>query len=300
MGLNIKSKCDNTFRLFNIIIKNIFIISIIISYIIIGDKMHKQINLVLQGGGIKGLVYIGALRYLEEQNYEVNYISGSSVGAVIGSLIAAGYDSYELEDIVNNMPLDILINKNNLKDSLRKKGLNSIEGLENYVDNLLIKKGKRVFNDFKIGNNYKIIIISTSINFKRIFVLPYDLKLLNINPDSFPVAKAVAMSASMPLFYEPYKINGYAFYDGGVSDNYPKWCFSNALALKVSQEKKIITNLKTKVFGFINNPNTIKEVYIDTSDYKAIDFKKGLHNKYVLYNRGYYTIKNYLEKKDNS
>lgn len=262
--------------------------------------MNKKINLVLQGGGIKGLAYIGALRYLEEQDYQVNYISGSSVGAVIGALIAAGYDSYELEEIVNSLPISILINKNNLKESLKKKGLNSIKDLENYIDNLLIKKGKRVFSDFKIGKNYKIIIITTSLNFKRIFVLPYDLKLLNINPDSFPVAKAVAMSASMPLFYEPYNINGFSFYDGGVSDNYPTWCFSNALALKVSQEKKIITNLKNKVFGSINNPNDIKEVYINTSGYKSIDFEKGLNNKYTLYNRGYYTLKNYLEKKENS
>ena len=64
-----------------------------------GDKMNnnKEINLVLQGGGVKGLAYIGALRCLEENNYVIKNIAGSSIGSVIGALIIAGYNSYELE-----------------------------------------------------------------------------------------------------------------------------------------------------------------------------------------------------------
>ena len=258
--------------------------------------MNKSINLVLQGGGIKGLAYVGAPRYLEENNYTINYISGSSVGAIIGGLVSAGYDSYELETIINGLSYNALASKNNISDTLRKRGLHSIRKLEKYIDYLLIKKNKRLFGDFKVGNNYKIIIISTSINFKRIFVLPYDLKLLNINPDSFPVSKAIAMSASMPLFYEPYILNGYKFYDGGVSDNYPTWCFSNALALKLSNENKTIKKIKNRIFGSINNKSSIKEIFIDTKEFKSTDLKKGLVNKYVLYNKGYYALKNYLEK----
>lgn len=261
--------------------------------------MKKNINLVLQGGGIKGLAYVGALRYLEENNYTIDYISGSSVGAIIGGLISAGYDSYELESIINNISYDALASKNNITEALKKQGLHSIKKLEKYIDYLLIKKNKRLFGDFKVGNNYKIIIIATSINFKRIFVLPYDLKLLNINPDSFPVSKAIAMSASMPFFYEPYILNGYKFYDGGVSDNYPTWCFSNALALKLSNENKAIKNMKYRIFGSINNKGAINEILIDTKEFKSTDFKKGLVNKYVLYNKGYYALKNYLEKNSN-
>lgn len=259
-------------------------------------NIKKDINLVLQGGGIKGLAYVGALRYLEENNYNINYIAGSSVGAIIGSLICAGYDSYELEDIINKLSYKDLASKNKLRETFKNQGLHSIKDLEMYVDRLLLSKGKRVFGDFKVGNNYKIIIITTSLQFKRIFVLPYDLKMLNINPDSFPVSKAVAMSASMPFFYEPYILNGYKFYDGGVSDNYPKWCFSNALALKLSQENKTVKLIKNKIFGSIDNNNEITEVLIQTNDFKTTDFKKGLLNKYTLYNRGYLALKNYLEK----
>lgn len=78
--------------------------------------LKKNINLVLQGGGIKGLAYIGALRYLEENNININYIAGSSVGAIIGSLIACGYDSYELEDIINNISINTLIKELSTKE----------------------------------------------------------------------------------------------------------------------------------------------------------------------------------------
>ena len=65
--------------------------------------MNKKINLILQGGGIKGLAYIGALRYLEEKNYQIEYISGTSIGAILGALVASGYNSYELENIIDNI-----------------------------------------------------------------------------------------------------------------------------------------------------------------------------------------------------
>ena len=256
--------------------------------------INKNINLILQGGGIKGLVYIGCLRYLEENNYNINYIAGSSVGAIIGCLVACGYDSYELEEIINNLPIEVLLKKNNKEDIIKKRGLYSLENLEIYLENLLLKKGKRVFNDIKVGNNYKVIMITTSLKYRRIFVLPYDLKYLNINPDQFPIAKAAVMSASIPFFYEPYNLNNHYFYDGGISDNYPTWCFSNSVALKVSEENKVLINIKKNIFGYINNPNKIQEIYINTNDYKSTDFIKGLNNKYDLYNRGYKTLRKYI------
>lgn len=254
----------------------------------------KKINLVLQGGGIKGLAYIGALRYLEEKNYQVNYVSGSSVGAIIASLIAVGYDSFELEKIINEVPIDIFMKKNNIRNSIKNKGLYSLKELELYLEKLYLNKGKRYFRDIKIGNNYKAIFISTSLEMKRIFVLPYDLKLININPDDFPIAKAVIMSCSIPFFYEPVVVNNYKFYDGGVSDNFPKWCFSNALALKFEDEKKYIRNIKKSFFGTIENDNEVNEVYIDTREYKTTDFKKGFKEKNCLYKKGYLSLKNYF------
>ena len=258
------------------------------------NNRKNKINLVLQGGGIKGLSYIGALRALEEKNFEFNYVAGSSVGAMIASLVAVGFDSIELENILNEVPLSIFTKKNNIKDSIRNKGLYSLKQVEEYLENLYLSKGKRYFRDIKIGNNYKAIFISTSLEMKRIFVLPYDLKLININPDDFPIAKAVIMSCSIPFFYEPVLVNNYMFYDGGVSDNFPKWCFSNAIALKVDEEKNYIQSFKKSIFGKIENKNNVEEIYINTKGFRTTDFKKGFTEKNELYKRGYAAIMQYF------
>lgn len=151
--------------------------------------MEKNINIIFQGGGIKGLSYVGVLRYLEENNYKIKHIAGTSVGAIIGSLVAVGYDSYDLENIINQINEDVFLYKKKGNNIIKDKGLYSLDRLEILLEKLFLDKGKRVFGDIKVGNNYKIIMISTSLNFKRIFVLPHDLKLININPDTFPIAK---------------------------------------------------------------------------------------------------------------
>lgn len=256
---------------------------------------NKEINLILQGGGVKGLAYIGALRCLEENGYKVKNVAGSSIGAVIGSLIIAGYDSFELEELINKMNGNMFLKENTLDQKIKNKGLYSISHMEKYLEKLLLDKNIKVFGDIKVGNYYKAIFITTSIKNKRIFVLPYDLKLININPDTFPIAKAVIMSASIPFFYEPYKVNNHLFFDGGMSDNYPTWCFKKGIALKVGKDNTFFDNIKQSIFGKINNVNNIYEIFINTNNYKAIDFKKGFNNKYDLYNRGYYAVKNYLK-----
>lgn len=257
----------------------------------------RKINLILQGGGIKGLAYIGALRCFEENNYMIKNIAGTSVGAIIGSLIVAGYDSYELENIINSLPENVLFTRNTLEMKIKNKGIYSINNLEYFLEKLLIEKNIRCFKDIKVGNYYKAIFISTSLKYKRIFVLPYDLKLINIDPDSFSVAKAAIMSASIPIFYEPYKVNNDYFYDGGISDNFPTWCFKEAIALRLGNENESLLKLKKIMFGKINNNTKIDEININTKGYKATDFKKGLANKYDLYNRGYYSVYNWLKEK---
>lgn len=256
---------------------------------------NKEINLILQGGGVKGLSYIGALRYLEEQGYKIKNIAGSSIGSVIGCLIIAGYNSYELEDIINQLDYKMFLSKNSFSKFLKTGSLFSTRKLEQYLNNLLLNKNIQYFSDIKIGNYYKVIFISTSLKYKRIFVLPYDLKLLNIDPDTFPIAKAVIMSCSIPFFYEPCKIKNEYFYDGGISDNFPLWCFNKAIALKVSEENKYHKIIQEKIFGKIKHNNNIKEIYINTKNYKTTDFKTGFDNKYDLFKRGYSSMKEYLK-----
>ena len=62
-------------------------------------KTRKTVGLVLSGGGAKGVAHIGAIRALEEAGIPIDYIAGTSAGAIVGGLYASGYSTEQMEDI---------------------------------------------------------------------------------------------------------------------------------------------------------------------------------------------------------
>lgn len=257
-------------------------------------------NAVFQGGGIKGLAYIGAMRYLEERGLRIENTVGTSVGAIIAALIAARFDSNELERVLNQTDSDTLWpkkNKNKLSNTFStiKKGyLYDMKPLEDMLGLLLASKGVRTFHDVKVGSNYKVKMIAMDVKKRKSIILPDDLKDYGLNPDSFPIAKAACMSSALPLIYPPYKINNEIFIDGGVADNFPIWMFNNkVIGFRVTKEKKFLNYARNKIFS---TPNLRGDniIYIDTSDYKATDFVKGFNERYKLYNLGYYYTKKFF------
>ena len=67
------------------------------------NKEDIKVGLVLSGGGAKGFAHIAVLKVLEEAGIRVDYIAGTSMGAIVGSLYAAGYNSRELDSILRNV-----------------------------------------------------------------------------------------------------------------------------------------------------------------------------------------------------
>src|SRR5450756_808679 len=60
-------------------------------------------DMVLEGGGVKGIALVGALSVLEERGYEFNRVAGTSAGAIVGALVAAGFPAGELQAIMNDV-----------------------------------------------------------------------------------------------------------------------------------------------------------------------------------------------------
>ena len=71
-----------------------------------------KIGLVLSGGGAKGMAHIGALKVIEEAGIEIDYIGGTSMGAIVGALYAAGYSAMELDSIFRTTNFTNLIEDN--------------------------------------------------------------------------------------------------------------------------------------------------------------------------------------------
>ena len=78
-------------------------ISLIIILLSLSLPLRAQkVGLVLSGGGAKGMAHIGVIRALEENNIPIDYVAGTSMGAVIGSLYAMGYSPDEMEDLIRS------------------------------------------------------------------------------------------------------------------------------------------------------------------------------------------------------
>ena len=76
------------------------------------DSTRLKVGVVLSGGGAKGYAHVGALKKIEEAGIKIDYIGGTSMGAIIGGLYAAGYTPDELEKIMHQLDISSLITQN--------------------------------------------------------------------------------------------------------------------------------------------------------------------------------------------
>lgn len=216
-----------------------------------GLNPEKRVDLVLEGGGVKGVGLVGALAALEDDGYQPQNIAGTSVGAIVGALLAAGYTSAELREIMMDQldfrrfkDLDLegqlpLVGKPlNLLCSL---GIYEGKAFERQMEEWLQAKGVRTFKDLRYEGEdgdekdvyrYKLQVIASDLTARRMLVLPRDAHLLGLKPDKMRVAQAVRMSMSVPIFFKPVQITGpqrlqHVIVDGGLLSNYPVWLFDS-------------------------------------------------------------------------
>src|SRR5690606_36789666 len=93
-------------RLFHPFLCYIGLISLTISA---QENQRPKFGLVLSGGGAKGLAHIGVLKVLEEQGIKIDYIGGTSMGAIIGDLYASGFNASQLDSIFKSVDADALL-----------------------------------------------------------------------------------------------------------------------------------------------------------------------------------------------
>lgn len=191
---------------------------------------------VFSGGGVKGVALAGAYEALEEKGFRFARLAGTSAGAVIAAFIASGYSSKEIHALIEEVEGERLLDQRYSFLPLKmlqwvsiywRLGLFKGDTLEKWIADLLRAKGVRVFGDLKKGS---LRLIASDLTNGTMIVLPDDLVRYGLNPDMFPVARAVRMSCSIPYFFEPIKLKtdtGTAtVVDGGVLSNFPIWLFS--------------------------------------------------------------------------
>jgi len=93
--------------------KKLFIIFLMTSMVLFSQKKQPKIGLVLSGGGAKGFAHVGVLKEIEKSGIQIDYIGGTSMGAIVGGLYASGYSASQIEKIVINTDFYTLLQDKN-------------------------------------------------------------------------------------------------------------------------------------------------------------------------------------------
>ncbi len=190
-------------------------------------KETKKIGLALGSGGAKGLSHIGVIKLLEDNNIPIDFIAGSSIGALIGGAYAVTKDIKQIEDeVLNNNWKKIF----SLLDPIFKGGLIGGKKIEKFIEKYTKKKH---FGEI----NIKLKVIATDINSGEASIL-----------DKGSIATAIRASISFPLLFKPIEINGKVLADGGLSMPIPV-----DVARKMGADIVIGVNLDGSYFDKVND-----------------------------------------------
>ncbi|MBC6997743.1 patatin-like phospholipase family protein [Cytophaga sp. FL35] len=263
------------------------------------SKKDLKIGLVLSGGGAKGMAHIGALKVIEEAGIQIDYIGGTSMGAIVGSLYAAGYSAVELDSVFRTTNFTNLIEDNLPRNA---KTFYEKEDSERYSITL-------PFNNFKVSvppalsggqNVYNELVrllypVKDIDDFSKLPIpflcIATDVetgKEVLLNSGYLP--EAVMASGALPSLFSPALIDDQVLVDGGVVNNYPiaevkKMGADIIIGVDVQHGLKDREALlsATEILLQINNYRTaldmeeksqLTDVYIkpDITDFSVIDF----------------------------
>lgn len=182
----------------------------------------SKVGIAFGGGGAKAASEIGVLKVIEEAGIRPGYISGSSMGAVVGGLYAAGYSAKELDSLLQTEEWLSLFDRHEigcLSSQFRTVfGLVKGDVFEERLSEALLKKGCRNIEDTKRITGITFACTATNIASTE------DITELVLKDGSINMAKAIRASMTYPapvVGFKPVVINGMRLVDGGMLNNLP-------------------------------------------------------------------------------
>jgi NTE family protein len=206
-------------------------------------------DLVLEGGGVKGIGLVGAYGTLESAGYRVRRVAGTSAGAIVGALIAAGMPADQVAKTMGGIDYRRFQDKGFIDhfgipgralSVVFEKGIYEGRYLREWLDGLLAELGVATFGDLRITDDpdsslpaeraYRLVVLTSDVSRGRLVRLPWDYRRYGLDPDRQRIADAVRASMSLPIFYEPIIFEGTDpageatksfLVDGGMLSNFP-------------------------------------------------------------------------------
>ncbi len=267
-------------------------------------------SLVFEGGGVRGIAYVGIMRRLQEKGIlsDIKNVGGSSAGSQMAALVALGFTVKEIEEIMIELPLESFKDDSCgcIRDFCRffnEFGYNKGEFMDNYFEDIIkCKTGikKATFKNLYERTHIHLKITGTCLETESLEIFDH------VNTPDMPVSLAIHISSCIPFFFKAVKHNGKTYVDGGCLKNFPLDLFvddeGRTLAFDlVSDEKEKehkIKNMKDFTAGFVNmmllaanRIDSVNEkvdvVKINTGNVSAFDFDIDSNKMEYLINAGY-------------
>lgn len=278
---------------------------------------RKKVGVVLSGGGAKGAAHIGVLKALEEAGIPIDYIAGTSMGAVVGGLYAVGYTPDQLDSIIKGQDWSLLLSD---KPARTKQTLRERDFAGKYLLSVpLIKTTKPEVSGFIRGENLNNLLSRLTISFHdsidyNKLPIPFACVATNIvdgkevvfHDGVLPVS--IRASMAIPGVFTPVEMDSLVLVDGGLVNNYPvdvaRDMGADIIIGSTVQadhlETKNITNVADILSQLINISTRAKfddnikdtdlHFQIDAGNFSTMDFKPDVLDSMI--HRGYNTAHN--------
>lgn len=211
-------------------------------------------DLVLEGGGVKGIALVGALCVLEERGYVFEHVAGTSAGAIVAALVAAGYRKEELLKVVTGTPFAQFMDgarfglPGEIGHLLAHAGMHPgafatrwITGLLEAADPAGARQPVRTFADLPWTDPdarplvpscaSRLVVMVSDVTDGELRRFPWDHAHYGVAEGEGSVADAVRASMSIPFFFQPVRVRAagtgrrHVLVDGGMLSNFPIDCF---------------------------------------------------------------------------
>lgn len=287
-------------------------------------------DLVCEGGGVRGIGLVGAVGALDQAGYRFPRVAGSSAGAIVASLVAAlqiaGEPISRLADIMRAIDYRKFLDRNLIGrvpliggalSLLTSDGVYRGAYLEELLAGLLGDLGVRTFGDLRTGEQpeqfaWSLVVTASDLSRRRLVRIPWDLSTYGIDPDEFSVARAVHASSAIPYVFEPVRVAGETWVDGGLLSDFPVQLFDRpdaqprwpTFGIRLSARPGIppthpvhgpvslgLAAIETLVSNqdnaYIDDPCTVRRtIFVDADEVSPIDFDITAQQREALYQRG--------------
>lgn len=220
---------------------------------------QQKADLVLEGGGVKGIALAGAVSVLKEHGYDFPRVGGTSAGAIVGALTASGMSAQQMYEVMKATDynrfrdtafIDRIPVLGKALSLAFQEGIYEGRYFEGFLAEML-PDAHETFAGLRLppdpdstlspDQRYKLVVMVSDVSLRRLIRLPWDYRdTYDLDPDAQSVVSAVRASMSIPFFFEPATISyrhsadgtftehTSTLVDGGMLSNFPVACFDRS------------------------------------------------------------------------